>query len=182
MNPEAKKTLRRLVIAVPLMFAFGFALVPLYNVFCEVTGINGKVFQSDDAKELVIEDGRPLGLQFISTNNENMPWTFKPSEEVMTISTGEYYTATYYVKNTTNKTMTAQAVPSVAPSNAAAHLKKLECFCFEQQLLAAGERIELPVRFIIDPALPKEIGSLSLGYTLFDITDKIERTKDLAKL
>ena len=95
MNPEAKKTLRRLVIAVPLMFAFGFALVPLYNVFCEVTGINGKVFQSDDAKELVIEDGRPLGLQFISTNNENMPWVFKPSEEVMTISTGEYYTATY---------------------------------------------------------------------------------------
>ena len=73
MNPEAKKTLRRLVIAVPLMFAFGFALVPLYNVFCEVTGINGKVFQTDNAEKLVIEDGRPLGLQFISTNNENMP-------------------------------------------------------------------------------------------------------------
>ena len=90
MNPEAKKTLRRLVIAVPLMFAFGFALVPLYNVFCEVTGINGKVFQSDNAEKLVIEDGRPLGLQFISTNNENMPWTFRPSEDVMTISTGKY--------------------------------------------------------------------------------------------
>ena len=171
MNPEAKKTLRRLVIAVPLMFAFGFALVPLYNVFCEVTGINGKVFQSDDAKELVIEDGRPLGLQFISTNNENMPWIFKPSEEVMTISTGEYYTATYYVKNTTNKTMTAQAVPSVAPSNAAAHLKKLECFCFEQQELAPGEEALLPVRLIFDNELPSSINSVVLSYTIFDVTD-----------
>ena len=90
MNSEAKKTLRRLVIAVPLMFAFGFALVPLYDVFCEVTGINGKVFQSENADKLVIEEGRPLGLQFISTNNENMPWTFEPSEKVMTISKGKY--------------------------------------------------------------------------------------------
>ena len=171
MNPEAKKTLRRLVIAVPLMFAFGFALVPLYDVFCEVTGINGKVFQSDDAKELVIEDGRPLGLQFISTNNENMPWTFKPSEEVMTISTGEYYTATFYVKNTTNKIMTAQAVPSVAPSNAAAHLKKLECFCFEQQELAPGEDALLPVRLLVSDELPKNITELIFSYTMFDVTE-----------
>ena len=133
MNPEAKKTLRRLIIAVPLMFAFGFALVPLYDVFCEVTGINGKVFQSENAEKLLTDQGRPLGLQFISTNNENMPWTFEPSEEVMTISTGQYYTATFYVKNTTDKKMTAQAVPSVAPSNAAAHLKKLECFCFTRR-------------------------------------------------
>mgnify|MGYP006223480887 FL=1 len=86
MNPEAKKTLRRLIIAVPLMFAFGFALVPLYDVFCEVTGINGKVFQSENAEKLLTDQGRPLGLQFISTNNENMPWTFEPSEEVMTLS------------------------------------------------------------------------------------------------
>ena len=89
MNPDAKKTLRRLLIAVPCMFAFGFALVPLYDVFCEVTGINGKVFQSEYSEDLVKEEGRPLGLQFISTNNENMPWIFKPSKEVMTISTGK---------------------------------------------------------------------------------------------
>ena len=171
MNPEAKKTLRRLVIAVPLMFAFGFALVPLYNVFCEVTGINGKVFQSDSAEKLVIEDGRPLGLQFISTNNENMPWTFRPSEDVMTISTGKYYTATFYVKNTTNKTMTAQAVPSVAPSNAAAHLKKLECFCFEQQELKPGEDALLPVRLLVSDELPENIENIILSYTIFDVTE-----------
>ena len=171
MNPDAKKTLKRLLIAVPLMFAFGFALVPLYDVFCEVTGINGKVFQSKHDGDLVSEDGRPIALQFISTNNENMPWTFKPSEEVMTISTGEYYTATFYVKNTTNKIMTAQAVPSVAPSNAAAHLKKLECFCFEQQELAPGEDALLPVRLLVSDELPKNIKNIILSYTIFDVTE-----------
>ena len=172
MNPDAKKTLRKLLIAVPLMFAFGFALVPLYDVFCEVTGINGKVFQSDYEDELLTDDGRPLAIQFISTNNENMPWVFEPSEKVMKISTGEYYTATFYVKNTTNKKMVAQAVPSVAPSNAAAHLKKLECFCFEQQELAASESMDMPLRFIIDSEIPEDIETLTLSYTLFDITDR----------
>ena len=171
MNPEAKKTLRRLIIAVPLMFAFGFALVPLYDVFCEVTGINGKVFQSDYEDDLLTEDGRPLAIQFISTNNENMPWTFEPSEEVMTISTGQYYTATFYVKNTTDRKMTAQAVPSVAPSNAAAHLKKLECFCFEQQILKPGEEALLPVRLIFDNELPDNINNIVLSYTIFDVTE-----------
>ncbi|MDB4158233.1 cytochrome c oxidase assembly protein [Gammaproteobacteria bacterium] len=171
MNEGAKKTLKRLLFAVPLMFAFGFALVPLYDVFCEVTGINGKVFQSKDVEKLVIEDGRPIGLQFISTNNENMPWVFTPSEEVMTISTGKYYTATFYVKNTTNKKMTAQAVPSVAPSNAASHLKKLECFCFEQQVLMPGEEALLPVKLLVSNELPKNIKNIILSYTIFDITE-----------
>ena len=130
MKKEAKKTLIKLVVAVPLMFAFGFALVPLYDVFCEVTGINGKVFQSEYSEELVTDDGRTIAIQFISTNNENMPWTFKPSEQVMKIETGKYHAATFYVKNTTNKKMTAQAVPSVAPSNAAAHLKKIGVLLF----------------------------------------------------
>jgi cytochrome c oxidase assembly protein subunit 11 len=171
MNEGAKKTLKRLLFVVPLMFAFGFALVPLYDVFCEVTGINGKVFQSKDVEKLVIEDGRPIGLQFISTNNENMPWVFTPSEEAMTISTGKYYTATFYVKNTTNKKMTAQAVPSVAPSNAASHLKKLECFCFEQQVLMPGEEALLPVKLLVSNELPKNIKNIILSYTIFDITE-----------
>ena len=146
MNKEAKKTLIKLIVAVPLMFAFGFALVPLYDVFCEVTGINGKVFQSEHSEELVIEDCRTISLQFISTNNEYMPWTFKPSVHVQKIETVKYHGATFYVKNTTDRKMTAQAVPSVAPSNAAAHLKKLECFCFEQQELLPGEEALLPVK------------------------------------
>jgi cytochrome c oxidase assembly protein subunit 11 len=100
-----------------------------------------------------------------------MPWTFKPSEDNIKIQTGKYHTATFYVKNTTNKTMVAQAIPSVAPSNAAAHLKKLECFCFEQQELAPGEEALLPVRLIFDDKLPSSINSVVLSYTIFDVTD-----------
>ena len=176
MNKGAKKTLKRLIVAVPLMFAFGFALVPLYDVFCEVTGINGKVFQSEHSDNLVTDNGRSLSLQFISTNNENMPWTFKPSEQVMKIETGKYHTATFYVKNTTNKRMVAQAVPSVAPSNAAAHLKKLECFCFEQQELMPGEEALLPVKLLVSNELPSNIKNIILSYTIFDITDYNDET------
>jgi len=171
MNKGAKRTLRKLIIAVPLMFAFGFALVPLYDVFCEVTGLNGKVFQSEHSDNLLTDEGRSIALQFISTNNENMPWTFKPSKQVMKIETGKYHTATFYVKNTTNKRMVAQAVPSVAPSNAAAHLKKLECFCFEQQELMPGEEANLPVRLLVSNDLPSNIKNIILSYTIFDITE-----------
>ena len=171
MNKGAKRTLRKLIIAVPLMFAFGFALVPLYDVFCEVTGLNGKVFQSEHSDNLLTDEGRSIALQFISTNNENMPWTFKPSKQVMKIETGKYHTATFYVKNTTNKRMVAQAVPSVAPSNAAAHLKKLECFCFEQQELMPGEDANLPVRLLVSNDLPSNIKNIILSYTIFDITE-----------
>ena len=177
MDKGAKKTLIKLVIAVPLMFAFGFALVPLYDVFCEVTGLNGKVFQSEHSDELVIDDGREISLQFISTNNENMPWTFKPSEQVMKIHTGKYHTATFYVKNTTNKKMMAQAVPSVAPSNAAEYLKKLECFCFEQQELMPGEETLLPVKLLVSNDLPKNIKNIILSYTIFDITTEDNKEK-----
>tara|TARA_B100000927_G_C16429748_1_gene455029 strand:+ start:792 stop:1352 length:561 start_codon:yes stop_codon:yes gene_type:complete len=177
MDKGAKKTLIKLVIAVPLMFAFGFALVPLYDVFCEVTGLNGKVFQSEHSDELVIDDGREISLQFISTNNENMPWTFKPSEQVMKIQTGKYHTATFYVKNTTNKKMMAQAVPSVAPSNAAEYLKKLECFCFEQQELMPGEEALLPVKLLVSNDLPKNIKNIILSYTIFDITTEDNKEK-----
>ena len=171
MNKGAKKTLIKLVVAVPLMFAFGFALVPLYDVFCEVTGLNGKVFQSEHSDDLIAEQGRPLSLQFISTNNENMPWKFEPSVKVLKIETGKYYTATFSVKNTTGKKMTAQAVPSVAPSNAAAHLKKLECFCFEKQELMPGEEALLPVKLLVSNELPSNIKNVILSYTIFDITD-----------
>ena len=100
-----------------------------------------------------------------------MPWIFKPSEQVMQIQTGKYHTATFYVKNTTNKKMTAQAVPSVAPSNAAEHLKKLECFCFEQQELMPGEEATLPVRLLVSNELPENIKNIILSYTIFDITE-----------
>ena len=182
MNEGSKKTIKTLCFAVLGMFTFSFALVPLYNVFCEVTGLNGKIeLKATKETDIEIENGRDLSVQFVSHNNEQMPWAFKPSEDSIKIKTGKYHTTSFYVKNTTNKLMTAQAIPSVAPSNAAAHLKKLECFCFEQQELAPGEEALLPVRLIFDDALPRSIKSVVLSYTIFDVTnyDKVQLSKDL---
>ena len=172
MNQGSKKTIRTLCFAVLGMFTFSFALVPLYNVFCEVTGLNGKIeLKATNDTNIEIEDGRDVSIQFVSHNNEEMPWTFEPSEDSIKIKTGKYHTATFYVKNPTDRTMIAQAIPSVAPSNAASHLKKLECFCFEEQELAPGEDALLPVRLIFDDKLPSAINSVVLSYTIFDVTD-----------
>ena len=172
MNQGSKKTIRTLCFAVLGMFTFSFALVPLYNVFCEVTGLNGKIeLRATNDTNIEIENGRDVSIQFVSHNNEEMPWTFKPSEDSIKIKTGKYHTATFYVKNPTDRTMIAQAIPSVAPSNAASHLKKLECFCFEEQELAPGEDALLPVRLIFDDKLPSAINSVVRSYTIFDVTD-----------
>ena len=172
MNQGSKKTIRTLCFAVLGMFTFSFALVPLYNVFCEVTGLNGKIeLRATNDTNIEIENGRDVSIQFVSHNNEEMPWTFKPSEDSIKIKTGKYHTATFYVKNPTDRTVIAQAIPSVAPSNAASHLKKLECFCFEEQELAPGEDALLPVRLIFDDKLPSAINSVVLSYTIFDVTD-----------
>ena len=172
MNNKSKKTIKLLSTVVLGMFVFSFALVPLYNVFCEVTGLNGKIeLKATTEKGLENQDGRDISIQFISHNNEEMPWIFKPSEEKIKIKTGKYHTATFYVRNTTSKRMVAQAIPSVAPSNAATHLKKLECFCFEQQELAPGEEALLPVKLLFDNDLPKSIKNVVLSYTIFDVTN-----------
>jgi len=111
-----------------------------------------------------------------------MPWTFKSKKVQMRIKTGSQQEAIFVFENTTDKEMVGQVIPSVSPGRGAEFFHKTECFCFESQTLAAGERVELPVRFIVDPALPEEIGSLSLGYTLFDITDQIKESQALANL
>ena len=172
MNEGSKKTIKLLCFSVLGMFTFSFALVPLYDVFCEVTGLNGKIeLEATTNQNLETVVGRDVSIQFVSHNNEQMPWIFRPSESQIKIQTGKYHTATFYVKNPTNKRMIAQAIPSVAPSNAASHLKKLECFCFEEQELAPGEEAFLPVRLIFDDELPDSIKSVVLSYTIFDVTD-----------
>ena len=172
MNQGSKKTIRTLCFAVLGMFTFSFALVPLYNVFCEVTGLNGKIeLRATNDTNIEIENGRDVSIQFVSHNNEEMPWTFEPSEDSIKIKTGKYHTATFYVKNPTDRTMIAQAIPSVAPSNAASYLLNLLCFCFEEEELAPGEDALLPVRLIFDDKLPSAINSVVLSYTIFDVTD-----------
>tara|TARA_B100000963_G_scaffold3293_1_gene2497 strand:- start:711 stop:1259 length:549 start_codon:yes stop_codon:yes gene_type:complete len=181
---ENKSSLKNLIGIVVGMFAFGWLLVPMYDVFCEITGLNGKVtgpsFLSEESK--AITEQRELLVQFMTHNNESMPWFFDSEKSQMRVITGNQYEATFVFHNTTSKEMVGQVIPSVSPGRGAEYFHKTECFCFEHQVLAAGERIELPVRFIIDPALPKEIGSLSLGYTLFDITERAKKDNKLANL
>ena len=164
------------------MFCFSFLLVPLYNVFCEITGLNGKItgpsfYSAQDQNA----EQREVLVQFITHNNESMPWKFKSTETQRKVMTGTSHEVIFIFENPTDKEMIGQVIPSVSPGRGAEFFHKTECFCFEQQTLTAGERIELPVRFIVDPGLPKDIGSLSLGYTLFDLT-KLKEEASLASL
>ena len=181
---ESKKTIRNLVLVVAGMFAFGFLLVPIYDVFCEITGLNGKVTGPSDLSEIDIqtENQREVLIQFVTHNNEYMPWTFKSKITQLIIKTGVQQEVFFVFENTTDKDMVGQVIPSVSPGRGAEFFHKTECFCFERQTLLAGEKIELPVIFIVDTALPLDIGSLSLGYTLFDVTNLLSEQQKVASL
>ncbi|MCY1453381.1 Cytochrome c oxidase assembly protein CtaG [compost metagenome] len=161
----------RLVIAVVAMFAFGFALVPLYDVMCKALGINGKTSGSAyQAGAQQVDTARAVKVQFVANNNIDMVWEFRPKSDELVVHPGAVNEMTFIAHNPTAKPMTAQAIPSIAPSVAATYFHKTECFCFTQQVLQPGERVEMPVRFIVDRELPKEVHHLTLAYTLFDIT------------
>lgn len=159
----------RLLILVVAMFAFGFALVPLYDVMCKALGINGKTGDQYRQSQ-VVDQGRQVRVQFLSTNSADMPWGFYPKAEELNVHPGAVNEMLFVAQNPTDKPMTAQAVPSIAPSTAAVYFHKTECFCFTQQRLQPGERIEMPVRFIVDRDLPQDVKHLTLAYTLFDVT------------
>jgi cytochrome c oxidase assembly protein subunit 11 len=159
----------RLLLIVVVMFAFGFALVPLYDVMCKAFGINGKTGDAYQGAQLV-DETRQIRVQFMSTNAANMVWAFYPKADRLEVHPGAVNEMIFVAQNPTDYPMTAQAVPSVSPGPAAAYFHKTECFCFTQQHLAPGERIEMPVRFIVDRNLPDDVKHLTLAYTLFDIT------------
>lgn len=155
------------------MFGFGYLLVPLYDVFCEITGLNGKTGRLEEA---AVADRyepdltREIKVQFVANNNLGMPWEFGPSVATMTVHPGKVYATTFLARNPTSRDMIGQAVPSVAPGRASRYFNKTECFCFNQQPLAAGETKEMPLRFIVDPNLPRDVTTLTLAYTVFDVT------------
>jgi len=164
------KLARKLAWGCVLMFGFGFALVPLYDVFCEVTGLNGKVSGRGDVTIQGIDQSRKVTVQLTASNNEGMPWRFKPVQSELKVFPGETRQTAYLAFNPTTRHMVGQAVPSVSPSEAAEYLHKVNCFCFDQQPLAQQEEKEMPLLFVIDPALPKHITTITLSYTIFDIT------------
>ena len=173
------KTVGKLCLMVLGMVGFVIALVPLYDLFCEITGLNGKTggpYTFDEAKAAP-DTSRLIRVNFLTNTNEGMVWKFWPEKGAVRVNPGAANTVSFFVKNTTDKVMVGQAIPSVVPGAAAEFFHKTECFCFEQQKLLAGERVELPVIFIVDPNIPLDIGSLSLGYTLFDITDQLSENQ-----
>ena len=165
---------RRLVIRLSFvvvgMFAFGFALVPIYDVMCQAFGINGKTAGAYEAGQQTTDESRQVRVQFLATNSAEMVWEFGPQADEVVVHLGDSTQMLFVAYNPTDKPMTAQAIPSVAPSKAAAYFHKTECFCFTQQVLQPGERIEMPVRFIVDRDLPADVRHLTLAYTLFDVT------------
>ncbi|MCJ8170578.1 cytochrome c oxidase assembly protein [Atopomonas sediminilitoris] len=163
----------RLVGVVLAMFAFGFALVPIYDVMCQAFGINGKTNTSAYQGALKVDETRQVKVQFVATNAADMVWEFQPVGDQVVVTPGRVSEMRFIARNPSDKPMTAQAIPSVSPSKAAAYFQKTECFCFTQQVLQPGESIEMPVRFIVDPELPADVHRLTLGYTLFDITARM---------
>ncbi|MDD5273489.1 MAG: cytochrome c oxidase assembly protein [Methylovulum sp.] len=165
------RLVRNLVLVVVAMFGFGFALVPLYDVLCDITGLNGKV-AATAAKEVVypIDNSREVTVEFITSLNESAPMLFRPETKKLIIHPGEYYTVNFYAENLTDKPMVAQAIPSISPGLAAEYFKKTECFCFTEQTFKPHEGRTMPVRFVVNPDLPKQYKTITLAYTFFDNT------------
>lgn len=172
---RATRGVVRLVIGVAGMFGFAFALVPLYDALCDLTGLNGKTGGQYEyvAAEASVDLARDVKIRFMATNNQGMAWEFRPVAGAQGIHPGAVNTAMFYARNPTNRTIVGQAIPSVAPARAAEFFHKTECFCFENQVLGPGEAIEMPVRFIVDRELPDSVQSITLSYTMFDVTDRV---------
>ncbi len=184
-RPNHTRTVSKLVVLVVGMFAFGFAMVPLYQVFCEVTGFNG--FVSNEASAGPggeANTDRRVTVEFVSTVNQSHPWTFRAAESRMEVQPGRLYTAYFEIENRQSSSSVSQIIPSVAPGTAGRHFHKTECFCFTEQSFAAGETRRMPVTFYVDPALPERTTTLTLSYTLFDLGagDEPEFDEDAAGL
>lgn len=173
--------LRKLAVVALGMFGFGYALVPMYLAICEATGVNilalgekelpgsgnARLAKADNSQ---IDVSRTITVEF--DTNARGPWQFKPMQNSVQVHPGEMTTVMYEFQNVQDRTMSAQAIPSYAPHEAAAHFNKLECFCFNQYTLAPGEKKQWPVVFVIDPKLAKNVNTITLSYTFFEVGSK----------
>tara|TARA_R110002049_G_scaffold9975_5_gene49703 strand:+ start:102 stop:668 length:567 start_codon:yes stop_codon:yes gene_type:complete len=169
---DNRSLLGRLAIAAVVMFGFGFLLVPFYEKFCEVTGFYNILQPSSEPKNTQVDRSRLVTIEFDANTHKDLPWTFQPKQSVVKINPGELTTVTYEVTNTRDRAVTGQAVPSYGPALAGRYFLKMDCFCFTQQTLQAGETREMPVAFLIDPDLPQDVGTVVLSYTFFEIAGR----------
>lgn len=176
---ENIKMVTKLGVIVLAMFGFGYALVPIYKAICEMTGIN--VLALGDKLIPGATPTLPTNTQVDMTRkvtvefdaNSRGPWLFKPAQNAIEVHPGELTTVMYEFQNTQNRTMSAQAIPSYAPTQAGAYFNKLECFCFNQYTLAPGEKKQWPVAFVIDPKLSKDVKTITLSYTFFEVGGRV---------
>ena len=164
------------------MCGFVVALVPLYDLLCDLTGLGGKTGDQYvyDAAEVTPDRSRLVKVNFITNTSAGMPWDFRPEKGGVRDHPGELKVVNFVVKNTTDKVMVGQAIPSLMPASAVAYFHKTECFCFEQQVLQPGEEMLMPMRFIVGRELPKNVQSINLSYALFDVTQSFD-IEDIAQ-
>ena len=176
-----KRLVPRLFLVVVAMFGFGFALAPLYEAFCSAFGINGRFISIQEgtydssakvANITKVDKTRSITVQFTASRNQNLDWEFRTMVNKVTVHPGEITVVKYFAKNLTDKTVVAQAVPSIVPGQAVKYFNKIECFCFTQQTFKPGESREMPLRFVIDPNLPNKISTVVLSYTFFDTQNR----------
>jgi cytochrome c oxidase assembly protein subunit 11 len=175
------RMLGKLAVIVALMFGFGYALVPMYRAICDALGINvltvadqrknaGLFGAKKPTENTQVDTSRTITVEFDA--NSRGPWDFKPAVSSVQVHPGQLATVMYEFRNVQNRQMAAQAIPSYAPKHAGAHFNKLECFCFNEYTLAPGETKQWPVVFIVDPKLPKDVTTITLSYTFFEVGGK----------
>lgn len=155
-----------------LLFVF-VGLVPMYNLICDLTGLTGNTGEKVEVINTAVDESRTIEVQFLANNNESMPWVFKPESSVVNVHPGELTTVYFYAKNPTKNNMVAQAIPSLSPFEQTDYFHKTECFCFQEQPLMAGEEARMGLSFQVDLDLPAYVETLTLNYTLFDITQRV---------
>jgi cytochrome c oxidase assembly protein subunit 11 len=168
---ENRRLSMRLAVVALGMFGFGFALVPFYEQICAALGVGSLVERSDAPSNSQIDYSRTVEIE-LDANSHDLPWRFKPLVRHVTVHPGELATIEYEVVNVRGAPVTGQAVPSYGPQHAGEYFKKIECFCFTQQTLAAGESRRMPVTFVVDPKLPPSVKSIALSYTFFAVPGK----------
>jgi len=157
----------KLAVVVVAMFGFGYLLVPFYEKICQVTGLRD-IDRADAVVNTQVDTSRTIKIEF-DTNVRNLPWDFRALQLAENVHPGEVTQAMFQVVNLTDRPITGQAIPSYGPQQAALYFKKLDCFCFARQTLQPGEKRAMPVVFVVDPSLPKDVGTITLSYTFFEV-------------
>ncbi|TXI20956.1 MAG: cytochrome c oxidase assembly protein [Nitrosomonas sp.] len=169
--------MKKLLVFTLVMFVFGYALVPFYEKFCEVTGINNLLRPDVRAKENWVDEERWITIEF-DANTRGLPWQFKPLQTSARIHPGESVNVMYEITNDSDREVVGQAIPSYSPRYLDKHLKKFECFCFTKQVLKPKETRQMPVQFVIEPGLPADIHTVTISYTFFELPEGVNAVKN----